>query len=50
LCAGNHAFESVAAAIRHVRDEKIQIALWLQLEASRMGYAHELAKMVGSDA
>ncbi|KAI3428460.1 hypothetical protein D9Q98_007286 [Chlorella vulgaris] len=43
--AGNHAFETWAASVRHVRDSKIQAVLWLQAEASRAGYAHTLGTM-----
>ena len=45
--AGNHAFETFAAAVsRGIPGPKVQAALWLQAENSRRGYAHHQAQMV----
>lgn len=44
--AGNHAFETWSASVRHVKDPKLQAVLWLQAEASRHGYAHTQGEMV----
>lgn len=44
--AGSHAFETIAAAFRHVQDPRLEALMWLQAEASRGGYGHTLAEMV----